>query len=277
MILIFFTFPCRNSYANEAKSLGQISFSRISRTPLTEIQINTHSPVSLSGVDLLNTVYSNKSNQRLSINDSKGSVHLEADTTGITTENVFSSECVITPPKESEQCSSGDTYYSPSVLDEDFDETILKEIDALCEQQSTAKKERQSSFSAVSVEVRHNLCDDSSSGVSGRLESVTVEKLQGDESMGGTALAEKEEGSDSFQAPDRGCTLEGSSGMPGAYSKYVQSLNEMQKEAACCNISTPLMIVAGPGSGKVCFLMQEDAHIFILYSYFPFMGNHFKF
>ncbi|PIA28520.1 hypothetical protein AQUCO_04200124v1 [Aquilegia coerulea] len=39
-------------------------------------------------------------------------------------------------------------------------------------------------------------------------------------------------------------------GFPKAYSDYLQSLNGQQKEAACTDISTPLMIVAGPGSGK---------------------------
>jgi hypothetical protein len=39
--------------------------------------------------------------------------------------------------------------------------------------------------------------------------------------------------------------------MPEEYSKYLESLNERQREAACTDVSTPLMIVAGPGSGKV--------------------------
>lgn len=38
--------------------------------------------------------------------------------------------------------------------------------------------------------------------------------------------------------------------MPKKYYDYLQSLNEAQREAACSNISVPLMIVAGPGSGK---------------------------
>lgn len=40
-------------------------------------------------------------------------------------------------------------------------------------------------------------------------------------------------------------------GMPDEYAKYMQSLNDRQREAACSDISIPLMIVAGPGSGKV--------------------------
>ncbi|RXH94817.1 hypothetical protein DVH24_024501 [Malus domestica] len=38
--------------------------------------------------------------------------------------------------------------------------------------------------------------------------------------------------------------------MPDEYLKYLLSLNERQREAACSYISVPLMIVAGPGSGK---------------------------
>ncbi|XP_020577540.1 ATP-dependent DNA helicase SRS2-like protein At4g25120 isoform X2 [Phalaenopsis equestris] len=38
--------------------------------------------------------------------------------------------------------------------------------------------------------------------------------------------------------------------MPKKYHDYFQSLNDAQREAACSNISVPLMIVAGPGSGK---------------------------
>ena len=39
--------------------------------------------------------------------------------------------------------------------------------------------------------------------------------------------------------------------MSEEYLKYFKSLDGRQREAACTDISTPLMIVAGPGSGKV--------------------------
>ena len=45
-------------------------------------------------------------------------------------------------------------------------------------------------------------------------------------------------------------------GMPDEYSKYMKSLNDRQREAACSDISVPLMIVAGPGSGKVVYLFS---------------------
>lgn len=41
--------------------------------------------------------------------------------------------------------------------------------------------------------------------------------------------------------------------MTKKYHGYFQSLNDAQREAACSNISVPLMIVAGPGSGKAGF------------------------
>lgn len=40
--------------------------------------------------------------------------------------------------------------------------------------------------------------------------------------------------------------------VPKKYYEYLQSLNDRQREAACSDVTIPLMIVAGPGSGKVC-------------------------
>uniref|UniRef100_A0A0E0LKV2 DNA 3'-5' helicase n=1 Tax=Oryza punctata TaxID=4537 RepID=A0A0E0LKV2_ORYPU len=38
--------------------------------------------------------------------------------------------------------------------------------------------------------------------------------------------------------------------VPKKYYDYLQSLNDRQREAACSDVTIPLMIVAGPGSGK---------------------------
>ncbi|XP_078148491.1 P-loop containing nucleoside triphosphate hydrolases superfamily protein [Carex rostrata] len=38
--------------------------------------------------------------------------------------------------------------------------------------------------------------------------------------------------------------------MPEKYKEYFKSLNDKQREAACNDVSVPLMIAAGPGSGK---------------------------
>ncbi|RLM85005.1 ATP-dependent DNA helicase SRS2-like protein [Panicum miliaceum] len=42
---------------------------------------------------------------------------------------------------------------------------------------------------------------------------------------------------------DEGCA-------PNKYYEYLHSLNDKQREAACSDVAVPLMIVAGPGSGK---------------------------
>ena len=49
---------------------------------------------------------------------------------------------------------------------------------------------------------------------------------------------------------DEGCA-------PKKYYEYLHSLNDKQREAACSDVSVPLMIVAGPGSGKVDFLSVQ--------------------
>ncbi|RZB86226.1 Retrovirus-related Pol polyprotein from transposon TNT 1-94 [Glycine soja] len=41
------------------------------------------------------------------------------------------------------------------------------------------------------------------------------------------------------------------------YLKYFKSLNDRQREAACTDISTPLMIVAGPRSGKTSTMVRH--------------------
>ncbi|XP_020095441.1 ATP-dependent DNA helicase SRS2-like protein At4g25120 isoform X2 [Ananas comosus] len=38
--------------------------------------------------------------------------------------------------------------------------------------------------------------------------------------------------------------------VPQKYREYLRSLNDAQREAACCDTAVPLMIIAGPGSGK---------------------------
>ncbi|KAG5151025.1 hypothetical protein JHK84_027497 [Glycine max] len=41
------------------------------------------------------------------------------------------------------------------------------------------------------------------------------------------------------------------------YLKYFKSLNDRQREAACTDISTPLMIVAGPRSRKTSTMVRR--------------------
>lgn len=89
--------------------------------------------------------------------------------------------------------------------EDDFDESILQEIDALIEQKTTLKSQHDVNASVLPV-VTANGTDSANHGL----------------------------------PPS----------MPDEYSKYLQSLNERQREAACSDIATPLMIAAGPGSGK---------------------------
>ncbi|XP_076930968.1 ATP-dependent DNA helicase SRS2-like protein At4g25120 [Bidens hawaiensis] len=95
---------------------------------------------------------------------------------------------------------------------EDFDDSVLAEIDAICEsgvKPKAAVDELKSEYAIT------NGCE------------ITTDVVLDGTGCGG--LTE---------------------GMPDEYAKYMQSLNDRQREAACSDISIPLMIVAGPGSGK---------------------------
>ncbi|XP_072983888.1 ATP-dependent DNA helicase SRS2-like protein At4g25120 [Typha latifolia] len=115
-----------------------------------------------------------------------------------------------TPLKPPGSCS---VHRASGDLDEDLDEAFLREVDAICEERSTAKKER------------------------------PIPEESGEE-----------------VSPDDGS-------VPDKYCDYLSSLNDVQREAACSDISVPLMIVAGPGSGKtstmvgrVLTLLKEGVH-----------------
>ncbi|WOL07152.1 ATP-dependent DNA helicase SRS2-like protein [Canna indica] len=101
------------------------------------------------------------------------------------------------------------------VLDEDLDEAFLHEVDAICEHRSTAK-ERPSQDKAPERCAVTDVNEELSSGWQGGLF---------EDAGDGTLQLQK-------------------------YQDYLKSLNDAQREAACSNISMPLMIVAGPGSGK---------------------------
>jgi hypothetical protein len=74
---------------------------------------------------------------------------------------------------------------------------------------------------------------------------------------------------------DEGCA-------PKKYYEYLHSLNDRQREAACSDVTVPLMIVAGPGSGKVCipvllsFVYSECIYYIFLgpISYTPSVPNY---
>ncbi|KAG1354352.1 ATP-dependent DNA helicase SRS2-like protein [Cocos nucifera] len=103
---------------------------------------------------------------------------------------------------------------SGGFLDDELDDAFLQEVDALCEERSTAKKQRPSPESMVR-------------------DTSAVEDME----------QLRQERTGLFQDPNDGS-------VPQKYYDYMKSLSDAQREAACSDISVPLMIVAGPGSGK---------------------------
>ncbi|XP_074372671.1 ATP-dependent DNA helicase SRS2-like protein At4g25120 [Apium graveolens] len=124
------------------------------------------------------------------------------------------------------------------ILDEEFDESILQEIDALCENKPTDNmacnvqmKSQSTVFDGGDRKTNADPID--------LVESLKTEKLLDCADVQDCV----EDGSTISETSRTGC-------MPEAYGKYIQSLNDKQREAACSDISIPLVIVAGPGSGK---------------------------
>ncbi|KAJ9545731.1 hypothetical protein OSB04_025438 [Centaurea solstitialis] len=146
-----------------------------------------------------------------------------------------------TTPVTHQSCSSLDesSTIMPTIFFEDFDDSILAEIDEICE--SGTKPKRVVEESSCDVQPKSALAEKKSSEPSG---DVVLQNLQSDNA--------------SDENSDSGCGKQESessqdlriAGMPEEYAKYMQSLNDKQREAACSDISIPLMIVAGPGSGK---------------------------
>ncbi|XP_031259417.1 ATP-dependent DNA helicase SRS2-like protein At4g25120 [Pistacia vera] len=216
------------------------SVTSVRRVPLMEKPMNTPTPYSLNSLDLNNVAFSGTSSV---VNDAPN-----ARTSGVVAIDL--SNPFITPVKKLEASNSNESVLMTNVLDDDFDESILQEIDAICEQ-SAAKLDRKGPNGSCEVENQNH--DNSSSNITLGSESVTAnENIRVD-----SALDLDSEGKDKSQAIDTG-------NMPDEYSNYLQSLNDRQHEAACSDISTPLLIVAGPGSGKtstmvgrVLFLLNE--------------------
>ncbi|KAF8412471.1 hypothetical protein HHK36_000435 [Tetracentron sinense] len=205
--------------------------------PLAEIELNTPSPIPIKGFRLTESKCIRSCPERIFIKKSDDRVE------GPNIENGVASTLIETSAKKLECSSLSDAFSSPSVLDEDFDNTILEEIDVLCDQRSATKIEGQEPCSNASVGSQFN--ENSNGDDNANLESVTAKKLL--ETEGKLDFRDdlelETEGSSTSQAIQSGRLLP-------AYSEYLQSLNDKQQEAACSDISIPLMIVAGPGSGK---------------------------
>lgn len=135
-----------------------------------------------------------------------------------------------------------------SVLDEDFDSSILEEIDLLCDGSSVKQLKRE-------------------------VDTVSQLEREVDSSQDPVQKIETNNGNDRNTRPSSQTRLEDPQGVQGdvsryllgkidltqakvfsgkeSYLKYLESLNEDQWAAASTDASTPLMVVAGPGSGKV--------------------------
>ncbi|KAK9142835.1 hypothetical protein Syun_012235 [Stephania yunnanensis] len=120
---------------------------------------------------------------------------------------------------------------------DELDEAVLKEIDALCEQRSAKKIGKPDLISDKSR---------SNSGEESKNRSVTTSEVLDT----GGRLEFKDEPDELGVKVDATSEDASNEALPDVYSKYLNSLNDQQREAACCDVHTPLMIVAGPGSGK---------------------------
>ncbi|KAJ8772422.1 hypothetical protein K2173_027599 [Erythroxylum novogranatense] len=204
--------------ANRCPISAQIS--GVKRAPLAEIQLNTPPPLSRNGEISSITCYGEISTFR------SGSISEDSENRTITAppESDFLSDSCVTPLRKPVTSGSKDGFSTRNLLDDDFDESALTEIDAICEQKSSDKEEMQSLRSLGSIELSESRTS------SGALES--WDKL--------VTEARNESTSQTLEFGN----------MPEEYMKYLQSLNERQREAARSDISIPLMIIAGPGSGK---------------------------
>ncbi|KAJ4839959.1 hypothetical protein Tsubulata_047349 [Turnera subulata] len=214
------------------------------RVPLAEILTNTPSPFRANEIDSSNGRFSGVScvTEMSAPRSQANKDFANARRIGDTIENGCD-DSFITPVKQ-QPCSGVTDYFTtPSLLDDDFDESVLEEIDAICDQKSAAKP-----------------LEEKSSNTSFPVESGTTEESAGDfaswaavsaDENGGTlGLLNSLIGSESREEDKDASQANCFEKMPKEYSEYLQKLNDRQQEAACGDISTPLMILAGPGSGK---------------------------
>ncbi|XP_059300266.1 ATP-dependent DNA helicase SRS2-like protein At4g25120 [Lycium ferocissimum] len=306
---------CSNSSLNKVgKAQRTESSDRIGgdkRFPLTEIPMNTPSPISekgsnkmligfttvkgsqvseldssINGRNKYETQFQTVETFKLSSNRSESvEAKLSENSGSVQVESKVELDAYKTPVRQPGFSGLGESSFSSTVLDDDFDEHILDEIDALCEQNSKGKPEMKR-FNSVPIENHYinNLdkedklnpvISSDSSGhecilISRGTQESEVERSKSskpdnsnlassDETfkleciLNSTGNQECEvEEPRSSKATDTGSKLEATDirNMPEDYIKYVESLNDRQQEAACSDISIPLIIVAGPGSGK---------------------------
>ncbi|TKY51810.1 ATP-dependent DNA helicase SRS2 protein [Spatholobus suberectus] len=222
-------------HPHRIKSAGDVdSVSVAKRVPLAEVPLNR-----------LNAIGNNRGPSSDAIHGSFNARTVSVPAVGSGNENLFQS-LFETPKREPEGSKPKqlDYFLTTGLLDDDFDESVLEQIDILVEQKSAEK--------AAEQQLDHS-CDEKVSSESNIVGDVNLSSGSGTVSEGiengylfssGVELDTKEE------QVDTRCLSFQNSTMPEEYLKYLQSLNDRQREAACTDISTPLMIVAGPGSGK---------------------------
>lgn len=146
-----------------------------------------------------------------------------------------------TPAKERDDgCTSlGDKLSTTNILEDDFGDSILEEIDAFCDRKLSHSGKADIGlpapgsidFNTVSVHIPKNNSSHKFVQNEDALQFIPEGVLY--------SLATK------------------AINLPQQYSKYLESLNERQREAAFSDTATPLMIVAGPGSGKARIIYHK--------------------
>ncbi|KAF2311671.1 hypothetical protein GH714_025815 [Hevea brasiliensis] len=218
----------------------------IKRVPLVEIPMNTPSPIRANGIESSGSQFRSdlcSSMERFVprtglINDISSS-----RTISVSLGDKYSLDCFTTPIKRPECSGLSDYLSKPSILDDDFDESILNEIDAICKQNSAARAEIESYNSSLPVKNKYN--EENSGGDFASSESVSAK----DDIRTQVAFESSDDLESRKEDRDASQIIQHGS-MPEEYSKYLLSLSNRQREAACSDIYVPLMIVAGPGSGK---------------------------
>ncbi|KAL8152407.1 hypothetical protein V2J09_010167 [Rumex salicifolius] len=136
----------------------------------------------------------------------------------------------VRPLKKKSECYSMPEHVSfPILPDEAFDDDILQQIDNVCRDKSAEKVQEQVAVSSNRTQASNSNKPD------GDLENpeCVLPNTSSSESIDVQMILNKD-----------------IKDMPEVYLKYVGSLNDQQLEAACSDVSLPLIVVAGPGSGK---------------------------
>ncbi|KAL0891005.1 hypothetical protein Bca101_014988 [Brassica carinata] len=210
---------------------------------------------------------------------------LDASRTDVSADSRVSSDPFVTPLKdESERVAlSCGGCSTSSLLDDEIDDSILEEIDAICEQSvrkatcqtpntsvtQTPSRDYQSSSSLLDDEIDDSvleeidaICEQSARKIACQTPSTSMTRTPSKDDKSSYLKAELDSRAVKMSEPDSEVKLELNeettvaadpaliTSMPEECSKYMQSLNDRQRDAACSDISTPLMVIAGPGSGK---------------------------